>query len=94
MTRRLLALACAAATALPAAASAWAVPARCASTQPSRLRWGAALTASAPAGTLRRTTVPPPVAAPSPISTGATKVLLEPVLACRPTTVRCLLTPS
>ena len=35
-------------------------------------------TASAPGGTLRRTTVPPPVEAPSPISTGATKVLLEP----------------
>ena len=47
------------------------------------------LTARAPGGTSRRTTVPPAVPAPSPISTGATNVLLDPVRACRPTLVRC-----
>ena len=41
------------------------------------LRCGPLDTASAPGGTSRRTTVPAPVAAPSPISTGATNVLLD-----------------
>ena len=38
-----------------------------------------------------RTVVPAPVCAPSPIVTGATKVLLDAVRACLPTVVRCLL---
>ena len=40
------------------------------------------------------TPAPPPVTAPSPIDTGAMKVLFDPVLACRPTVVRCFATPS
>ena len=44
-----------------------AVPGRFDCAQPSRLRCGPLETASAPGGTSRRTTVPPPVPAPSPI---------------------------
>src|SRR5262249_28399571 len=53
-----LPVACAAAR---AAAAAAAVPARRFSTQPSKVRCGPPDTASAPGGTLRRTTVPAPV---------------------------------
>ena len=58
------------------------------------VRCGPAETASAPGGTSSRTTVPPPVTAPSPMVTGATNVLFDPVLAWRPIVVRCLFTPS
>ena len=58
------------------------------------VRWGPAETASAPGGTSSRTTVPPPVIAPSPMLIGATNVLLEPVLAPSPTVVRCFRCPS
>ncbi len=60
---------------------------------PSRLRWGPPLTASAPGGTSRRTTVPPPVIAPSPMLTGATKVLLAPSPGASPTAVLVLVDP-
>ena len=76
------------------AASACGVPARLRWAQSGMLRCGPPETARAPGGTSRRTTVPAPVAAPSPISTGATNVLLEEVRACRPTLVRCFCTPS
>src|SRR6478672_3350995 len=62
--------------------------------RPSRLRCGPPDTARAPGGTSRRTTAPPPVIAPSPMVTGATKVLLAPVFAPLPTLVWCLATPS
>src|SRR5699024_4507987 len=76
-----------------AAASA-AVPARRRSVHPSMFRCETALTPSAPAGTSLRTVVPAPVAAPSPLVTGATSPLSEPTRTCRPTVVRCLSTPS
>src|SRR5699024_260092 len=76
------------------AAPAAAVPARRRSVHPSMFRCETALTPSAPAGTSLRTVVPAPVAAPSPIVTGATSTLSEPTRTCRPTVVRCLSTPS
>ena len=67
--------------------------AACARTQPSMLRCGPRATASAPGGTSSRITVPAPVSAPSPICTGATKVLLLAVRACRPIDGAVLLHP-
>jgi len=58
------------------------------------LRCGPALTPSAPDGTSRRITEPAPVYAPSPISTGATSTVLEPMRARAPITVRCFSLPS
>ncbi len=57
-------------------------------------RCGATVIASDPGGTSLRTTVPAPVYAPSPIVTGATKTLCDPVRTCEPTIVALLFTPS
>src|SRR5699024_11851474 len=76
------------------AACAASVPGRFVWTKPSRLRCGATEMASAPAGTSLRTVVLAPEEAPSATGTGATHILAEPMRACLPTTVRCLLTPS
>ena len=46
------------------------------------------------AGTSRVIVEPAPIIAPSPIVTGATSALLEPIKAPAPITVRCLLNPS
>src|SRR4030095_5672989 len=85
---------CSAAALASLAARSDADPGRLRPTQSSMWRCGPDETASAPGGTSRRTTVPAPVAAPSPSSTGATNVLLEAVRACRPLVVRCFRTPS
>src|SRR3990170_128639 len=51
-------------------------------------------TAIFPGGTSWVTTEPAPVAAPSPMVTGATSIVSEPMKAPSPITVRCLRVPS
>lgn len=51
-------------------------------------------TTRVPAGTSRKTTVPAPVAAPSPMASGATSDELEPMNTSLPIDVRCLRSPS
>ncbi len=78
---------------LAAHGSFWRASGGSAGARRSRSRAGIP-TASLPDGTSRVTTEPAPVTAPSPISTGARRMVSEPMKASSPMRVACLRCPS